>query len=156
MITIFSSSFATLLESGDGSLSEVRLTVLLPASSYQTAQLRGTLIASLASGDVLKEKDIYMGKPIGKERQIMVDKMVLKKFMKGKQGIFVGLTSYRKFIGRKIVIPNLGIYRICGISDVDSPVMFAHPSRLINIIAKCRKNEPARSSSVRNPRRQYN
>ena len=57
---------------------------------YQTAQLRGTLIASLASGDVLKEKDMYMGKPIGKERQMVVDKMVLKKFMKGKQGIFVG------------------------------------------------------------------
>lgn len=106
---------------------------------YQTAQLRGTLIASLASGDVLKEKDMYMGKPIGKERQMVVDKMVLKKFMKGKQGIFVGLTSYRKFIGRKIVIPNLGIYRICGISDVDSPVMFAHPSRLTDIIANAEK-----------------
>lgn len=90
----------------------------------QTRNAVANLTASLTYAEQIDESALVAGKlPEGKE--VVVDRMVLDKFLRSEESKTAGVTSIEHFVGREVKIHGLQPYVISGISDTGSPAVYA-------------------------------
>ena len=103
---------------------------------YQTNDAMVTLTGSLASSDLLTKDDLIAGRLPENEKEIVFDKMIYDKY----QGVrsnaqMAGVFTVKDFVGRTMTLDKeMGEYTIVGITDMESPSIYAKESELLNIV----------------------
>ncbi len=113
--------------------SKIRLSMPMD-DYYQTSQASAGLTGSMVYAEMLSEAELFAGRVPEGDHEIVIDKMILDRFLKAKAGKMVGITSMDQFLGRKIRVPNLSDYTIVGISDTNSPSIFIPKSQYLYIL----------------------
>lgn len=109
--------------------------ITMPLDDYlQTGYASTDLAVSIVQTSVLTQDQIILGDMPSGPHDVVIDKMVVDNFIKEGVGAPVGVNSAEKFIGRKLRIPNLEDYTITGISDVQSPSLFADETQIMYIL----------------------
>lgn len=109
--------------------------ITLPMDDYlQTGYATADLNVSLVQNDVLEPEQIVMGSMPTDPHDLVLDKMVVDGFLREQTGKAVGLDTAEEFIGRKLRVQNLEDYTVVGISDVQSPSLFADPGQIMYIL----------------------
>ena len=99
---------------------------------YQTESVGLTISGSLASVDMINNDDIIYGRMPENEYEIVIDKMTYKNAENIKM---VGLYEIEKMLNTKVYLGNhLLEYTIVGITDLESPSIYANNNQFINII----------------------
>ena len=109
--------------------------ITMPMDDYlQTGYATTDLNISLSQTDVLEADQIICGSMPADTHDVVLDKMVVDNFLRDQTGKAVGIDTMEEFIGRKLKVSNLEDYTIVGISDVQSPSLFADPSQIMYIL----------------------
>lgn len=102
---------------------------------YQTAQTNSTITGSLSSVSMLNSNDIILGRMPENDNEIVIDKMVIDQ-LKKEMNItkMIGLNKNKDFLNRDAIITNVPNFKIVGITDLESPSIYADESKFINIL----------------------
>ena len=98
----------------------------------QTSGIMETIKGNLASSSLLDK--IISGTKIKNNNEIIIDKLVIDKFLSMSDAKNAGYLSYDNFVGESVYLKDSQEYKIVGISDTSSPSIYASDSELINII----------------------
>lgn len=106
---------------------------------YQTTGVDFKFSCSLASSDLLKAEDLIAGRLPENEKEVVIDKLIYdNKEMLRAETTMAGVFSVEEFIGRTLTLDKeMGEYEIVGISDLQSPSLYAAESELLNIVKYC-------------------
>lgn len=112
---------------------QIQLTV--PMDGYfQTAWAKMNLHGSVTLTSVLKKENVVVGEFPKNKNEIVIDKMIIDKFLSKKAGKQAGVVKPEHFIGRKIKVKNMEDLVISGISDTNSPSFFIDDSIYMNVL----------------------
>ena len=134
------------VESADGAVyaipgSSIK-SITLPMDDYlQTSYAQEDLNVSIVRADMLSEDQIIAGTMPSKKREVVLDKSVIDRFIRGGLGVSVGLDTPEEFIGRKLKVPRLDDYTIAGIADTESPSLFVDESQVMYILTNANDAE---------------
>lgn len=118
---------------------ETRIRVTLPMDDYiQSESAQEDIAVSLVLTSVLDPELLVAGAMPAGKNEVVLDRMVIERFLRDRRGKAIGLDSMEKFIGRSIEVPNLDEYRITGISDTGSPSLFADDGQAMYILSNAR------------------
>lgn len=124
---------------------DTKCSVVFPMDDYfQTSYATSNLNVSIALSTVLSEDQIVYGKMPKGRKDVVIDKLIIDRFIKQKKGEMIGIVSPEQFIGRKIKVSNLHDFVIVGISYLQSPTMFVDKSQTMYILTNAR--EPSEES----------
>ena len=98
----------------------------------QTSGVMQTIKGNLASSSLVDK--IISGTKIKNNNEIIIDKLVIDKFLSMSDAKNAGYLTYDSFIGESVYLKDSQEYKIVGISDTSSPSIYASDSELINII----------------------
>lgn len=108
----------------------------LPLDDYlQAIGKKEDLCVSIVLTKVLSSEQLIAGSMPENDHDVVLDKAVIDDFLRDDLGRSVGLTSMKRFIGRRITVPNLEDYRIVGISDTQSPSLFVDESQAMYVLS---------------------
>ncbi len=114
---------------------DTKIVVNMPMDDYlQTSYATSSLGVSLCKTDVIDQSDIVYGEMPSDDHDVVIDMFTVNTFLRNEIGKSVGIDSAEKFIGRTIKIGNLDDYRISGISDTNSPSLYADDSQILYIL----------------------
>ena len=99
----------------------------------QTSGIMQTINGNLASSSLVDK--IISGTKIKNNNEIIIDKLVIDKFLSMSDAKNAGYLTYDSFIKESVYLKDSQEYKIVGISDTSSPSIYASDSELINIIA---------------------
>lgn len=102
------------------------------ANYLQTSGVMQTIKGNLASSSLVDK--IISGTKIKNNNEIIIDKLVIDKFLSVSDAKNAGYLSYDSFIKESVYLKDSQEYKIVGISDTSSPSIYASDSELINII----------------------
>ena len=109
------------------------ITVNFKFSSYlQTSGIMETIKGNIASASLVDK--IISGTKIKNNNEIIIDKIVIDKFLSMGDAKNAGYLSYDSFLKESVYLKDSQEYKIVGISDTSSPSIYASDSELINII----------------------
>ncbi len=112
-----------------------KYSISIPMDDYlQTTLAKSNIDASVTYIDTITKDDIVLGKMPENSREVVLDSMVVNKFIKNKYGVMAGVTEPEKFIGRRIKFTDAGEYTISGISDTNSPSLYVDRKEAVHII----------------------
>ena len=115
---------------------ETKKMVTLPMDDYlQTSYAQEDLGVSVVLTSVLTPEQLVAGSMPADPHDVVIDKALVDKFLRDKNGLYIGLDTMEEFIGRRLTVPNLDDYRIVGISDTQSPSMFVDQSQAMYILS---------------------
>lgn len=100
---------------------------------YQTVNYSLYLEGSLASLNMLDEKDIVKGRMPTNKQEIVVDKMTIDNLFDLSMAKMMGLKK-DDFLNLKIKVPMLDELIIVGIVDLESPSIYVNEDNFINIL----------------------
>jgi len=116
--------------------------ISLPLDDYlQTTSASEELSVSLAETKVIKNEQLIYGSMPADEHEVLLDKAVIDDFLKEGLGKAVGLDTMEKFIGRKLKVPNLSDYTICGITDTESPSLYVDEGQIMYFVTNANSPE---------------
>ena len=98
----------------------------------QTSGIMQTINGNLASSSLVDK--IISGTKIKNNNEIIIDKLVIDKFLSMSDAKNAGYLTYDSFIKESVYLKDGQEYKIVGISDTSSPSIYARDSELINII----------------------
>lgn len=101
---------------------------------YQTQQVGTSLTGSLASADLLTADDIVIGRLPTAENEIVLDKLIVSEIRQRETIVMSGILSDDDFIDRVCELKNGMEYVIVGISDCQSPSIYAQSSQLLKML----------------------
>lgn len=115
----------------------------LDFDDYLQTYGRSTFLSgSLSSTDILSKNNIVHGKIPEKKYEIVVDKLIYKRIMNESQSINqAGIGSAKELIGKKVKINYMPEFTIVGITDEESPCIYASPKLFTNILANSQTGE---------------
>ena len=103
---------------------------------WQTSWAGTVLSGSLSSSDDLEESDIEFGRLPENRYEVVVDALILKRLQEDYSDIAqAGYKTPDELIGRHLTLKNLDEFTIVGITDKNSPCIYAAPSLFINMLA---------------------
>jgi ABC-type lipoprotein export system ATPase subunit len=102
---------------------------------YQTKDASVSLNGSLSSVDRVEKKDIIYGRIPQNDREIAVDRKVLKSTIEDQYSKEIGLGTPKSFLGQTLKVPNMGEFTIVGVTNREVPCIYAFESTFINLIA---------------------
>ena len=110
---------------------------------YQTSRGSGTLEGSLASINMISEKDLIYGRMPENDYEIVVDSFAINKMFDEPicMAKMVGIKTVEDMIGTEAKINNMNTFTIVGITDLDSPSIYVNNSLFINILANSNSGE---------------
>ena len=121
---------------------DTRISVTLPMDDYlQTGFAEEDLPVSLVQSNVLDKEQIIYGRMPKNEREVVLDKTVAVDFLRDDLGRSIGLNTVRRFVGRRLSVPNLDDYKIVGIVDTESPSLFVDESQMMYILSNANEIE---------------
>jgi putative ABC transport system permease protein len=95
-----------------------------------------TVTSSLSSSSLLTTKDLIYGRLPQNDYEVVVDKMSLKSLHSfDDTATQYGMIKYSDFIGMKLTNQNMDNFTIVGITNKNSPSLYANPNILINMLA---------------------
>ena len=113
-----------------------KVSLKMPFDDYiQTMTFNAIIEGSLSDAGRLEESNLAYGTLPKSEDEIVIDKMLLKSVKDNQSTAEVGATKVKDFLNRVVRIPNMGDLKVVGISDLQSPCIYALQSQFINIIA---------------------
>jgi hypothetical protein len=127
------------MESVDGAVYSIPgnslKSITLPMDDFlQTSYAQEDLNVSIVRADMLSEDQLTAGEMPSKKHEVVLDKSVVDRFIRGGLGVSVGLDTPEEFIGRKLRVPRLDDYTIVGIADTQSPSLFVDESQVMYIL----------------------
>ena len=102
---------------------------------YQTKDAAVSLNGSLSSVDRIEKTDLIYGKLPENNREIAVDRMVLKNTIEDQYSKELGLGTPKSFLEQTVKVPYMGKFRIVGITNKETPCIYAYETEFINIIS---------------------
>ncbi len=114
---------------------ETKKTLTLPLDNYiQTYYAQEEINVSLVLSSELNSEQLVAGSMPAGPHDVVMDKVVIDKFLRDDLGRAIGLDTMEEFIGRRITVPNLEDYVIVGICDTESPSLYVDPDQAMYII----------------------
>lgn len=120
---------------------------LLPGSSkinfimryndyYQTSQAQSYLAGSLSSINMIAKDDLILGRMPENDYELVVDKMSLNNMLNdpNTQAKYLGITKYDELLNREVSLKNMDKFKIVGVSDLNSPSIYANENMFINML----------------------
>jgi len=119
---------------------ETTIRVTLPMDDYiQSDTAQEDIAVSLVLTSVLEPEQLIAGSMPARPTDVALDVMVIDRFLRDDRGNSIGLDTMEQFIGRKIRIPNLDEYTITGITDTESPSLFADAGQAMYILSNAKE-----------------
>lgn len=110
---------------------------------YQTLNANASVSASLSSLDLITKDDIVCGRMPENSKEIVLDKLALSQFMSGEVSKMSGILSYDELLGRDIQLSNGFTYTLVGMTDLQSPSVYADISEFYTILTYAYKTDDA-------------
>lgn len=101
---------------------------------YQTRDAMITLSGSLSDKNKLNKANMLYGKIPETHDEIAVDRMLLKNTISEYMTQELGLNKPKDFLGQAVEVPNLGEFKIVGITDLQTPCIYTDKSQFIELI----------------------
>lgn len=120
---------------GDGLITVDIINESIYQFKYANVNIKGTI----ASNELVK--NVIIGKNIQNENEIVLDKMLLDKYIGESEYTMININKYEDFIGRELKVNNMDSFKVVGISDENSPCIYMMNSQFINVIANSRGTE---------------
>lgn len=98
----------------------------------QTSGILESMSGSLASYS--KVDKVINGVKTNGKKEIIIDKMVIDKFLSMGDAKNAGFNTYDNFINEYVYLQNNDMYNIVGISDTNSPSIYVNDSEFVNFI----------------------
>lgn len=98
----------------------------------QTSGILESMSGSLASYS--KVDKVINGVKTNGKKEIIIDKMVIDKFLSMGDAKNAGFNTYDNFINEYVYLQNDDMYKIVGISDTNSPSIYVNDSEFVNFI----------------------
>lgn len=98
----------------------------------QTSGILESMSGSLASYS--KVDKVINGVKTNGKKEIIIDKMVIDKFLSMGDAKNAGFNTYDNFINEYVYLQNDDMYKIVGISDTSSPSIYVNDSEFVNFI----------------------
>lgn len=98
----------------------------------QTSGILESMSGSLASYN--KVDKVINGVKTNGKKEIIIDKMVIDKFLSMSDAKNAGFNTYDSFINKYVYLQNDDMYKIVGISDTSSPSIYVNDSEFVNFI----------------------
>ena len=98
----------------------------------QTSGISESMSGSLASYS--KVDKVINGVKTNGKKEIIIDKMVIDKFLSMGDAKNAGFNTYDNFINEYVYLQNDDMYKIVGISDTNSPSIYVNDSEFVNFI----------------------
>lgn len=98
----------------------------------QTSGILESMNGSLASYS--KVDKVINGVKTNGKKEIIIDKMVIDKFLSMSDAKNAGFNTYDSFINEYVYLQNDDMYKIVGISDTNSPSIYVNDSEFVNFI----------------------
>lgn len=104
---------------------------------FQTMNAQDQLTGSLTSIEEITKDDIIAGRMPENDYEIVVDKLTFDIFfdMPGAVTNQAGYNTMEDYIGKDVELKHMNPFTIVGISDTDTPAIFASKSLLITMLA---------------------
>lgn len=100
---------------------------------YQTANVTEAINGSLSDINMISETDIVYGRMPENEKEIVIDKMCIKKKMNELK--MCGVLEESQVLGRKASLKDMDDFVIVGITDLENPAIYMSSSMFVNAIA---------------------
>lgn len=107
---------------------------------YQLNGNSAQLSGSLSDYSKLEESQIICGRLPENAGELVIDKMVLKTTIDEGYTKMAGFSNPNDFIGQKLSVPEMPEFEIVGVSDTQSPCIYADKSVFINMLYHVPKN----------------
>ena len=98
----------------------------------QTSGILESMSGSLASYS--KVDKVINGVKTNGKKEIIIDKMVIDKFLSMGDAKNAGFNTYDNFINEYVYLQNDDMYKIVGISDTNSPSIYVNDTEFVNFI----------------------
>ena len=118
---------------------------LLPGSSrvdfyikyndYYQVQTEDRISGSLSSINMITEADLIYGRMPENEYELVIDKLSIKKHFDNQVAKQIGISSAEQLLNREIYVNTLKNFKIVGVTDLESPVIYVDNNQFINIIS---------------------
>lgn len=103
---------------------------------YQTKDLQISIAGSLTDINTLEKNTLILGRMPENDKEIVVDKQLLKRYLSKEEKFqMIGITKDEDFLERELTITNVDNFKIVGISDTNSPSIYAAKNMFVNILA---------------------
>ena len=113
-----------------------RISLQMPLDDYfQTRYALALIKGSLSDYTKLTATDIVYGRLPENSNEIVVDRMILEQVIDTQTTTTAGYGTVRSFVGGDIPVDNMEDLVIVGISDMQSPCIYASQDMFINILA---------------------
>ena len=100
-----------------------------------------SLSGSLVNLNKISKEDLIMGTMPKNNHEIVIDALVAKRMMNDSDNYqMAGITKTKDFLNRKVTLPNLGEFKITGITDQTKPNIYANESILLPIVLNKTEN----------------
>ena len=110
----------------------------------QTSGILESMSGSLASYS--KVDKVINGVKTNGKKEIIIDKMVIDKFLSMGDAKNAGFNTYDNFINEYVYLQNDDMYKIVGISDTNSPSIYVNDSEFVNFIENSLNDNSEESS----------
>ena len=108
----------------------------MPMDDYFQTQFASAMIeGSLSDYEKLTAQDVIYGRMPEKSNEIVVDRMILDRVIDDQMTTTAGYGTVKSFVGGTVPVNNMGDLVIVGVSDLDSPCIYASRDMFINLIA---------------------
>ena len=101
----------------------------------QTANYEGLLSSSLSDIATIKEDDLFKGRMPINNNEVVVDKLVIDRFIKDNNSLMSGFMNEDDFLNQKIFLKNNLSYSIVGITNLNEPNIYMPKKDFLNIIS---------------------
>lgn len=108
---------------------------------FQLRDFNAPLSGSLSDTDKLNEADLLYGQLPQKHNEIVVDKMVLDRTILNYNTKMAGFGEPSDFLGQTLTVNNMDDLTIVGISDLQSPCIYADQADFINLLYNAPSDE---------------
>ena len=100
-----------------------------------------SLSGSLVNLNKISKEDLIMGTMPENNHEIVIDALVAKRMMIDSENYqMAGITKTKDFLNRKVTLPNLGEFKITGITNQTKPNIYANESILLPIVLNNTEN----------------
>ena len=108
----------------------------------QTQDYSGFISGSLSDVNSIKKDNLILGRMPTNEKEIVLDKLVIDRFIDNNNTKSVGLDDYKKLLNKKVFAELLDNFIIVGITDFEEPNIYVSTNMFMPLISNSYNMEP--------------
>ena len=119
-----------------------QISFTMPYDQYFQLQDSSAFISgSLSDSGKLTKSNLAYGRLPENKKEIAVDKMVLKSAIDEQQTKMAGFGHAKDFLDQTVTVPQMADMTIVGITDLQSPCIYADQAMFVNLLANAESEE---------------